>query len=309
MQQIARRKPNNSAAFMELGDLLLRKSDTDGARAAFRRAKVVLGHDDFDAHFNLGSHLRDQHLFDDALATFRNCEDLATKMQRADLKERAAQAVRETELLPLLTAARAHAAHREWAQSARCYAQLFSRNKLQGSDVWFEHAAVMLLSGDREGYRNACTRMIEHSTEKWFRAYLTARATTLTPDYSVEAARLGLVELKSFTSPAPWSMTIEAAMIFRSGQFDRALALLDQSLKADTKPGTAVLTRLWMALTYQKLGKVAQARSALDTATKWLDQFEDGLPPRAEQDLKLHLHNWLEAHILRREAEAMLNKQ
>jgi hypothetical protein len=30
------------------------------------------------------------------------------------------------------------------------------------------------------------------------------------------------------------------------------------------------------------------------------------MPARAEQEHGLHLHNWLEAHILRREAEAAI---
>jgi hypothetical protein len=30
------------------------------------------------------------------------------------------------------------------------------------------------------------------------------------------------------------------------------------------------------------------------------------MPARAEQELALHLHNWLEAHVLRREAETLL---
>jgi hypothetical protein len=30
------------------------------------------------------------------------------------------------------------------------------------------------------------------------------------------------------------------------------------------------------------------------------------MPARAEEEVELHLHNWLEAHVLRREAEAMV---
>jgi hypothetical protein len=30
------------------------------------------------------------------------------------------------------------------------------------------------------------------------------------------------------------------------------------------------------------------------------------MPGGAEEELGLHLHNWLEAHVLRREAEALL---
>jgi hypothetical protein len=44
----------------------------------------------------------------------------------------------------------------------------------------------------------------------------------------------------------------------------------------------------------------------LSKAQVWLDQFGDGLPRRAEEELGLYLDNWIEAHVLRREAEAPL---
>jgi hypothetical protein len=126
------------------------------------------------------------------------------------------------------------------------------------------------------------------------------------------AARAGqLAEQELKGSPQKfWSLTEQAALHYRASRFDRALPLLEQSLKADKdkQPGNAVLNWLWLALTSQKLGHKAQARTWLETATKWLDQYRDGLPPRAEQELGLHLHNWLEAHVLRREAEASLGK-
>ncbi len=35
-------------------------------------------------------------------------------------------------------------------------------------------------------------------------------------------------------------------------------------------------------------------------------QYGDGMPARAEEELGLHFHNWREAHVLRREAEALI---
>lgn len=67
-----------------------------------------------------------------------------------------------------------------------------------------------------------------------------------------------------------------------------------------------VLNWLWLALAQQHLGKSEEARRLLDRATEWLDQYPDGMPDRAEAELGLHLHNWLEAQILRREAESII---
>jgi serine/threonine-protein kinase len=311
VQQVIKRKPKESGVYSGLGDLLLRKNDLEGARAAYRRANDALGPDDFDAHFGLGGHLKDQRMFEEALAVFRHCQDLAAKTKRPDLSERAAQAARETEPLQLRAPGRAHASRREWGQAARCYAQLLDRDKAPNAEVCFEHAVVLLLSGDREGYRNACARMVERCSEdRGFLAYLTARACTLSPGPPEEIARAGqLAERELKASPrASWLLTEQAALHYRADRFDRALPLLEQSLKADKKPGSNVLNWLWLALTCQKLGQTAQARSWLERATKCLDQFPEGLPAGAEYNLGFHLHNWLEAHVLRREAEACMGE-
>ena len=84
------------------------------------------------------------------------------------------------------------------------------------------------------------------------------------------------------------------------------MPLFERSLKADATPGRAVVTWLWLALAHQRLGKAEEARRWLGKAQAWLDQYRDGMPADAEEKVGLHLHNWLEAHVLRREAEALL---
>ena len=95
-------------------------------------------------------------------------------------------------------------------------------------------------------------------------------------------------------------------MHYRAGRILQAVALFEQSLRADLKAGRAVLNWLWLALAEQRLGRSVEARRWLDEATAWLDKHRDGMPDRAEEELGLHLHNWLEAHVLRREAEALI---
>ncbi len=95
-------------------------------------------------------------------------------------------------------------------------------------------------------------------------------------------------------------------MHYRVGRFPEAVARFEESLRADSKPGKAVLNWLWLALAQQRLGKTEEARRWLGKAAAWLDQYRDGMPARAEEELGLHLHNWLEANVLRREAETMV---
>jgi hypothetical protein len=95
-------------------------------------------------------------------------------------------------------------------------------------------------------------------------------------------------------------------LAYRVGRFKQAVPLFEQSLRADPKPGCAVLNWLWLGLAQQRLGQSVEARRWLGKAQAWLDQYRGGMPARADEELGLHLHNWLEAHVLRREAEALL---
>ena len=108
-------------------------------------------------------------------------------------------------------------------------------------------------------------------------------------------------------SPGKFSvLTEQGALHYRAGRFKDAVPLLEQSLRADPKSGRAVVNWLWLALAQQRLGKAEAARRWLAKAQAWLDQYRDGMPSRAEEKLGLHLHNWLEAHVLRREAQAVV---
>ncbi len=140
------------------------------------------------------------------------------------------------------------------------------------------------------------------------RSYHVARACTLAPDAVAEASlagRLAEKELQASTR-AFWSLTEQGALAYRAGRFEQAVPLFEQSLKADPKSGRAVLNWLWLALANQRLGKSEEARRWLDKAQAWLDHYRNGMPDRAEEELGLHYHNWLEGHVLRREAEALI---
>jgi serine/threonine-protein kinase len=203
----------------------------------------------------------------------------------------------------------AHAKRREWGKAVGGYARAMKRGATDDGHVWFEYAAVLLLSGDRPGYAKACADVVQrYDKGPNLRAYHVARACTLAPDAVAEASlagRLAETELKD-NAREFWSLTEQGALQYRAGRFPQAVALFEQSLRADPTPGKAVLNWLWLALANQRLGKSEEARRWLGQAQAWLDQYRDGMPARAEEELGLHLHNWLEAHVLRREAEALL---
>jgi serine/threonine-protein kinase len=208
-----------------------------------------------------------------------------------------------------LARGRAYAARRQWIEAARCY-QLVAEQGGDDGHFWFEHAALLLLSGDRPGYATVCGRLVDWwGKVPGMRAYHVARACTLAPDAGKNVTRAGgLADEDLKGSAAHWALTERAAILYRTGHFAEAVPLLEQSLKADTRPGTRVVGWLWLALANQRLGKTEEAQRWADEARRWLNDRADGMPANSDRDLGLDLHNWLEAHILLREVEAVLRK-
>jgi tetratricopeptide (TPR) repeat protein len=219
-----------------------------------------------------------------------------------------AEALVARDPVELFEHARAHAGRREWGKAAASYAEGFDLGPTDDGKLWFEYAACQLLAGDRPGYRRTCAHMLARGqTTPLMRPYLAARACTLAPDSADDPelpGRLALGELQGNKS-AFWSLTEQAALHVRAGRVQEATPLLERSLTADGKPARAMLNWLWLALAHQKLGKAAEARRWRDRAANWLDQQGDQMP-RESARMGSHLHNWLEAQVLRQEADALL---
>ena len=257
-----------------------------------------------------------------SLFTWENEADLASVRDPAELAKlsesereqwRRLWAVVASEIVTdPVTQARERVAHGDWAEAARLYAQKLTRRTNIGGEFWFEYAAVQLLTGNKPGYARACAELIGRcGTPGGPRAYHVARAGTLAADAAADfslLSRLADGELQSHAAEF-WSLTERGALAYRAGRFEESIGFFDQSLKADSKPGRAVINWLWLALADQRLGKSDEARRWLEKAQKWLDQFSNGMPAGAETAYGLHLHNWLEANVLRREAESLMSSK
>jgi serine/threonine-protein kinase len=206
--------------------------------------------------------------------------------------------------------ARAHVARQEWEKAAEWYARAMELEPTDNGDLWFELAASQLLARNRPGFRRSCAHMLARCHPSGpMRPYLVARACTLAPDSTADPSqplRLSANELAARDADF-WALTEQAALHFRTGQPKETILRAERSLTADGRPGRAVLNWLWLALAYQKVGKPEEARRWLDRAANWLEQ-QGGQMPRESRMMGSHLHNWLEAHVLRQEAEARLRE-
>ncbi|HEX4613002.1 MAG TPA: serine/threonine-protein kinase [Urbifossiella sp.] len=207
--------------------------------------------------------------------------------------------------------AREHVGRQEWPEAARCYAEAFELEPADDGELWYEYAAAQLLAGDRRGHQRTCAQMLARGpTMPQLRPFQIARACTLSADPAIDVARaaeLSLGELQR-SEKAFWSLTERGALHVRAGRVRDAVPLLEQSLAADDRPGSAVMNWLWLALAYHKLDKAEESRRWLAKAARWLDQ-QEGRMSLQSPSMGSHIHNWLEAQALRREVEALLGLQ
>jgi formylglycine-generating enzyme required for sulfatase activity len=227
-------------------------------------------------------------------------EDAASKTETAPTKSPAA----------ILEQARAHADRREWKNAERAYAEVIDRPVPDWGEVAFEYAAVLLLAGDGPAYKKVCGQLVERSGKPGVRPYHVARACSLAADSFMPARRPGELAEEELdrNGTAFWSLWLQGALHHRAGRDPEALPLLRKSRDDQSNPPDGVAgTRMWIALTYHKLNQPEEARREFEQAEKWLANYPDGMPPEAERRrLGLHLHNWLEVHVLRLEVAALL---
>jgi tetratricopeptide (TPR) repeat protein len=193
----------------------------------------------------------------------------------------------------------------KWPQAAVALAKSLQLGGPANSHTWFEHASLCLLVKDEAGYRRACARMLD---DRSLRPFLVARACTLAPGAAPEldeAARQARPELEK-NKTMYWSVTVQAALDYRAGRYDQARMQLLACLKAWPDWDGRVLDWLWLAMAEYRLGNQDEARRWLIKADHWLDAHREGMPARPEGKIGVHLHDWLEAHILRREAIGLI---
>jgi tetratricopeptide (TPR) repeat protein len=202
---------------------------------------------------------------------------------------------------------RIYAASTQWAPASASYAKGAESATDERGSVGLEEACLSLLNSDQAGYRRACSQLLNaYDRTPRPRAFFVARAFAMAPQ-SPEAVRraedAGAAELKN--NQRFWALTASAGLHYRAGRYQEASELLHQCLKNNPAWDGKVLNWLWLALTNHQMGKKADAREWLDKATQWLDKCSKRIP-LATEGIPLHLHDWLEAHVLRREAEALI---
>lgn len=281
-------KPTNFVAWTELGQALVSSGRSEEAIAPFRRAIAI----QTDLRANWGT----------LIYAFAACE----RWDEALATEREAMATNPRFEMPAVTRdllhvcrARSAAVRREWPIAAMAYPQALEGIYANNVELWFEFAAVSVLADDASGYQKICASMLEQCEQVGLRRFLVARACTLgivSEQELANASKLALPELDQYAN-SYWSLTQRAALLCRAGKYEDAIPILERSLQANSQPEQCVITWAWLARAHLGLGDHDAAKSWLEKTASYLDQS-------AGKPKEIHLHNWLEAQILRHEMES-----
>ncbi len=197
----------------------------------------------------------------------------------------------------------------DWKRASEMYTKHVELFPGEDGETWFECAATRLLAGDLTGYRAACDHMRITCSKNlpMIRPYHAARALTLSPGPLSEMKEIAAMANRELQTSLTqfWSLTERGALALRAGQSQEAQSLFNQSISANSKPGAAIINWLWLSLAAIDLEDFPESERWLATARAWLDSHAKELP-RNSEEIDLHYHNWLEAQILRKEAEAHL---
>jgi serine/threonine protein kinase len=182
---------------------------------------------------------------------------------------------------------------------------------------WFYFAPVTLYGGDVAAYRQICREMLRRwsDTDDPVSAEQIAKTCLLIPDAVSDLRQaLHLVDravIGPEHSSYRWFLLVQGIGAYRAGRFANAIDPLNKTLSLEgdhryhSYPYLKGMALLFLAMVDDQLGRTDQARKALDQAR---EECEQKYPEIGRgKDLGFGWEELLRFHIVRREAEKLLN--
>jgi serine/threonine-protein kinase len=282
--------PRSAYAHNFLGIAYLESGETEKAIGEYREALRVSPN--FPAaHYNLGQVLASRGELDAAIVEYRAALEIIPD----------AIMLQSTLLLALGTKG-------AFGKMVPILRQFVERNPDE-TLIRYQLALVLLLIGDREGYRRACAEAAEHfgaSTDPT--AFRVARAFSLTEDAAPFApVALKLAEAGVNHSPkAGWTHYVLGLVHYRAGRFQEAVEQLNESLKVNPDWHAKALNWPLLALAHHRLGHAEEARKWLEKAHEMPVDAARGIPPEQRFGPETFWWDRAEFQLLLREADALI---
>jgi tetratricopeptide (TPR) repeat protein len=178
------------------------------------------------------------------------------------------------------------------------------------SDAGHALAALLVHTGDLPGYRRHCALLLQQfgETKDPVQSQALIRDCLLLPDRSTNSAFLARLSGNLLITPpdhwaAPWFQLAAGLAEFRELHFANAARRLQQLPRSDQLPEREAQTLLVLAMSQYQLNQIPTARAALAQAIQIVEtklpKIEDGL-------LGLDWVDWIQTHVLLREARVMV---
>ena len=237
-------------------------------------------------------------------------EPLAAQVARRDVVFRRVIASRPKDSLLWAERGRYLAWLGKWDEALAAYDRMIHDHP-DPEDAFVEYASILLLKGDVPAYRKWCVKLAERfgQTEGPFAGSMLSRVCGLTPDALTDPARLVLwAEWAIAKKPSSPRYLHDLGMAhLRSGHPEKALKPFQASIDAGEDG-----VRNWygLALAHCALDHFVEAGRWSEKAEGWMEAKESEFADRTTHPTPpIYVPDWLEALLLRREAESLLGKR
>jgi tetratricopeptide (TPR) repeat protein len=165
-------------------------------------------------------------------------------------------------------------------------------------------AMARLAQDDRAGYRKACARMLELAEANQDRGAGQMTALTCVLDANTVPNWDAVIRLAARAAEGyEGDNRVYVAALFRAGRFDEAL---QRTSTTDLHYGYLVWEFLFRGMVRQKAGRHEEARSDLEQKFKMIDFLDKEYPRDPKSKIWSDWIYYVQCHVLRREAEALL---
>jgi serine/threonine protein kinase len=211
-------------------------------------------------------------------------------------------------------------ANGNWSEALRVWPKSMPITDIN-LELEFNHAALLVLTGDKEGYQRLCAEVLKRSgtANEPREYYLSARICSLAPEAVTDTTQ-PIRHAERAVSAEPlgaWNTHTLGLAHYRAGPLDKArlekaIESIRRSMAMDGKLkwSANICNQLVLAMLEHRQQHHDEAKELLDQACQWIDNAKPRMQFTHLNETwspgKLHPHDWLAMHILRREAEELI---